>query len=151
MSDPESAAKQIIYSNSIPEPNSGCWLWTAGAGCGYGSVWFGKKVIGAHRLSLHAFTGFDLSSNLLALHKCNNTYCVNPDHLYPGHQWQNIQDQIKAGTSHRNIKNKRKFCPQGHSFTKENTLYWNGARVCRICKRKQKQASRARLKQKRSQ
>lgn len=86
----------------IPEPNSGCWLWTAAHnGSGYGlisngpprtSVWY------AHRASWLLHKGED-PGGLWVLHRCDNPYCVNPDHLFLGDPSDNTQDCIKKGRS----------------------------------------------------
>jgi hypothetical protein len=36
----------------------------------------------------------------VARHTCNNPACVNPDHIIPGTQYENVHDMIAAG---RNI------------------------------------------------
>jgi hypothetical protein len=68
-----------IFSNYIlPEPNTGCWLWT---GClntdtGYGR--YGRYL--AHRVSYVAHTG-EILGDRVVHHKCGVRNCVNPDHL----------------------------------------------------------------------
>lgn len=79
-------------SNVYPEPNTGCWLWGAGEnGCGYGRLYNNKKPIAVHRFSLEHYTGVTLLSTDVVCHRCNNTFCVNPVHLYIGTQSDNMQ------------------------------------------------------------
>lgn len=89
-------AKRIIES-SIPEPNSGCWLWEKSLNkSGYGHTAMGKgKTMIASRLSFYAFVG-DLS-DMVVMHKCDNKICVNPDHLVLGTQKDNIADMFSKG------------------------------------------------------
>lgn len=95
----------------IPEPNSGCWLWTAGAlPTGYGSLnWRGKNRL-AHRVSYEIHCG-EIPHGLHVLHSCDNPCCVNPDHLRPGTDADNIADMIARGRGNpaigdRNANNK---------------------------------------------
>jgi hypothetical protein len=84
-----------ILVNSIPEPNSGCWLWCGTTNGRYPQLKIKKKNVYAHRLSCESVYG--PLGELSALHKCDNTFCVNPDHLYPGTQKQNVEDCRSRG------------------------------------------------------
>ena len=78
-------------------PN-GCWYWLGGKqGDGYGVIRVGKKCCLAHRVSMHLFNDFDLDSKLYVCHHCDNTTCVNPEHLYTGTQLDNMRDMYKRG------------------------------------------------------
>lgn len=79
-----------------PVTESGCWLWT-------GAVWgggrygcFGGKE-SAHKASLRLYRGKPTSSTEHVCHKCDNTLCVNPDHLYVGDATSNTEDKVKRG------------------------------------------------------
>lgn len=83
----------FIWENCIPEPNSGCWLWTKGASSGYGSIPLGQfDRIGSHVAAYEAVHGS--VNGLFVLHKCDVKLCCNPDHLYLGDQAQNMQDKV---------------------------------------------------------
>lgn len=80
----------------IPEPNSGCWLWTAS--CypnGYG-VFNSPRGNYAHRNSWVFYRG-GIPNGMQVLHRCDNPICVNPDHLFLGTQADNIRDMDKKG------------------------------------------------------
>ncbi len=136
--------QNLLRCYSIPEPNSGCWLWLGGVTNSdreYGALYIEGLTLKASRLSLHAFKGFDLKSKLYALHKCNVELCINPDHLYPGTQKQNIADQLKAGTfaGGYSLNKKKTHCKNGHEYSKRNTyINTKGARECRTCTNKAK-------------
>lgn len=91
-----------IEERSIPEPNSGCWLWLGTAGGHtpwiYGRILDGKTWLRAHRASYEAFVG-EIPEGWLVCHKCDNTMCVNPLHLYAGSHTDNMRD---AGDRGRN-------------------------------------------------
>jgi hypothetical protein len=82
----------------IPEPNSGCWLWTAAAkGDGYGHFALNNgKPIGAHRASWMIYNG-DIPDGMHVLHRCDVRCCVNPDHLFLGTNQDNVQDRQRKG------------------------------------------------------
>jgi len=71
--------QRAIRGNSIPEPNSGCWLWEGGmTRDGYG-------LLSGARASIVSFTAFGgvIPSGLVLDHLCRVRCCVNPDHLEP--------------------------------------------------------------------
>jgi hypothetical protein len=69
----------------IPEPNSGCWLWTAAIGReGYGRLGRGtraERTETAHRISWILANG-DVPPGLAVCHRCAVPLCVNPAHLF---------------------------------------------------------------------
>ena len=84
-----------VVSNCIPEPNSGCWLWLGTTNGRYPQIKIKKKNVYAHRISCESVHG--PIGDLSALHKCDNPICVNPEHLYPGTQKQNVEDCRSRG------------------------------------------------------
>lgn len=83
-----------------PEPNSGCWLWTAS--CmpdGYGQIKIGGRPKRAHRVSWELHHGpipkLDSYHGNCVLHKCDVPQCVNPDHLFIGTQADNMKDKVR--------------------------------------------------------
>ena len=61
--------------------------------CGYGRIKYENRVIKAHRASWELHKG-SISKGLNICHHCDNTRCVNPDHLFMGTQKQNVHDMI---------------------------------------------------------
>jgi HNH endonuclease len=71
----------------------GCWEWTGSRHSkGYGHVWIEWKHYRVHRLAAWLWLGFDLDSDGLVLHRCDNPPCFNPKHLYIG---TNSDNQLK--------------------------------------------------------
>lgn len=80
---------------SIPEPNSGCWLWMgAPTSVGYGVMQINRKKISAHRYAYELHIG-PIPHGKWILHRCDNRLCVNPEHLYPGTSDDNIADKMR--------------------------------------------------------
>jgi hypothetical protein len=89
--------KQMIERNSVPEPNSGCWLWLGSLNrWGYGRLGNNRVERQAHRLSYVAFVG-PIASELEVLHGCDVKCCVNPSHLRLGSHDDNMRDAVRRG------------------------------------------------------
>lgn len=50
----------------------------------------------AHRVAYEIYKG-SVPDKLQVLHTCDNTICVNPDHLYIGTQKDNMRDMMRKG------------------------------------------------------
>ena len=91
---------QRFEAKYMPEPMSGCWLWTGSVvGSGYGSFSRGRRGEGnatAHRVSYELRHG-PIPQGLYVLHKCDVKTCVNPDHLYLGTAQNNSSDMVARG------------------------------------------------------
>lgn len=81
----------------IPEPNSGCWLWTSSVHQdGYGIMRDKGKMRLAHRISWELHKGA-IPHGMCILHKCDVRCCVNPDHLFLGSLKDNAVDMAQKG------------------------------------------------------
>lgn len=125
-----------FHQKYIPEPNTGCWLWTdAPNRKGYGELVVGKKVLRAHRVSWFLHFG-EIKEGLHVLHKCDTPACVNPCHLFLGTNSDNMIDKKLKGraTSHESNKTR---CPKGHPYDELNTAWYKNKRKCRECHKQQ--------------
>lgn len=115
-----------IFDRSVPEPNSGCFLWAGSLnGAGYGG----------HRDAYEMVCG-PVPEGMELDHLCRVKSCINPVHMEPVTHSENLR---RASFPKRKGS---KFCLRGHEFSPENTILLAvkdplmGDRIkrnCRIC------------------
>lgn len=84
---------------AIPEPNTGCWLWTGtNLNHGYTHLSYQDRLLLGHRVSYELHRG-PIPAGAMVLHRCGNGHlgCVNPAHLYLGDAKQNAADAARHG------------------------------------------------------
>lgn len=115
----------------IPEPNSGCWLWLGHVNSqGYGQ----HKKRRAHRESYEIHVG-NVPDGLVLDHLCRVRSCVNPAHLEPVTNKENIL----RGESPWALNARKTHCPRGHLLSEDNLRRCFGKnagnRECKACSR----------------
>ena len=134
--------------NQIIPFGLGCWLWI---GAVYDEkrkhkqpiVSYKGKHYKASRVVMHIFEDFDLNSKLQINHKplgCNNSLCINPEHMYVGTPQENARDRDASGN--RPYANKT-LCNYGHELSTSPTT---GHCYCMICKNERRNEWRKRRK-----
>ena len=117
-----------------PEPNSGCWLWTAGVSpLGYGQCSDGpygeRRTQYAHRVAYELFKG-PIPAGIGLDHLCRVRSCVNPDHLEPVSQRTNL---MRGRTLAARFA-AQTHCVHGHPFDETNTRRTKKGRECLACR-----------------
>ena len=112
--------------------SAACWRWRgAHNDAGYAQMWWNGKVHRAARIAYLLYVG-TIPQGVYVCHSCDNPGCVNPAHLFPGTQSDNMKDSVRKG---RHMNTKKTHCPLGHEFTPENTYHERrGSRVCKRCR-----------------
>ena len=113
----------------------GCWIWTGPRNQdGYGRFHFrsGDKWATrvAHRISFEKAGGV-VPNGLMLDHLCRNPSCVNPDHLEPV---TNVENMRRGWYG-------RSLCIHGHPLDGLNTT--TGHRRCKTCHRLDERRRRA--------
>jgi hypothetical protein len=122
-------------SRFVPEPNTGCWIWSAAVdNRGYGRISVHNKWRHAHRFLYEQYVG-SVPEGLELDHICRTPCCVNPEHLEPVTHQENMRRAGASGAM--GIRNKRKsHCPNGHEYAGSNLYVTsNGWRQCHECRK----------------
>lgn len=103
------------------DKSADCWRWTGAiGGTGYGSVNLGGgKWKKSHRLAWELTYGEIPAGNghhgTVVAHRCDNRWCVNPDHLFLCSQVENVRDMH---AKHRESRGEK----HGNNLTEQDVL-----------------------------
>lgn len=125
-----------------------CWLWTGRLDThGYGEVRTGgmkrRRFHRAHRVAYELLVG-PIPDGLVIDHLCRVRNCVNPEHLEPVTNAENIR-RGETGRARGAQQRAKTHCAQGHPYDETNTYHRpQGGRDCRLCMHARKQRFEAR-------
>lgn len=78
-----------------------CWPWNAyRMKTGHGQITINYTVHYAHKIQYFLVNG-SYDSSLIIRHKCDNGWCVNPNHLITGNRTDNANDRVERGRQSR--------------------------------------------------
>lgn len=118
------------FQGHIIVTGKGCWEWTGPKHHnGYGAC---SKTMGtnrAHRAAYMILVG-PIPEGLVIDHLCLVKHCVNPEHMEPVDDRENLRRAFALIT----------HCPHGHEYTPDNTYIQpaTGTRQCRVCRAEQR-------------
>lgn len=122
----------------VTDPDLGpCWNWTASSydDTGYGQFRHPSAPRGtsgyAHRAAWIYANG-PIPPGLHVDHLCKNHLCVRASHL----EAVDRRTNILRGDGFAATNARKTHCVHGHAFTAENTVWENGWRKCRTCRKK---------------
>lgn len=119
------------FKLNIIKLDNGCWDFDSAKDAGGYNKFTVKKSVsaGAHRVSWQIFKGTEGLTEFSVLHKCDNPYCVNPDHLYLGTPKQNVDDMFNRDRQWTTVTRadvpeiKRKYATGDYSQTQLAKMY----------------------------
>lgn len=130
-----------FFSNvSFERGGTGCWMWHGPTERrGYGRFTIQTTYQRAHRVSWSIFRGV-IPVGMVLDHLCKNTSCVNPAHLEPVTQRENLaRSDSPSGEFARRLA-----CGKGHPLSGDNLTWHRGSRRCRACAREWSATTRKR-------
>jgi HNH endonuclease len=137
----------------------GCWPWRGALDeDGYGH--FGKATRLAHRAVYEELVGpipdghsidhgcHNRDATCPGGRDCTHRRCVNPSHLEPVTQGENV---LRSTRTMPHVNAAKTHCPAGHEYTSDNTYrYRDGRRDCRACRTERQRSQRAEARRRRA-
>lgn len=111
-----------------------CWEWLGWRDKdGYGKYSPYKVGLRAHRYSYETFIG-DIPDGYVIDHLCRNTSCVNPEHLEPVTNKENLY----RGNGFSGVNYRKTHCISNHPLSGDNLRIQKktGKRYCKECDRR---------------
>lgn len=91
--------EELFWSHVDRGSDDECWEWKASLlnEYGHGQSWDGENPAPAHRV---AYTLAKGEPEGYVMHECDNSSCVNPNHLKDGTQKENMEHAVETGRMH---------------------------------------------------
>lgn len=114
---------------------NGCLLWTGQINNeGYGQLSVNGAMKLAHRVS-YELSVAEIPPGLVIDHLCRVRSCIEPSHLEPVTQRENV---LRSPVAPGALNAAKTHCPQGHPYSPENTYVYYARnyteRICKTCR-----------------
>jgi len=126
------------FAEKVALDDDGCLVWIGGTNShGYGTFNARPESVMAHRWS-YEYHVAPIPAGMVLDHICRNRACVNPDHLEPVTQSENLLRGAGVGLASA----WKTHCPAGHPYSEANTYLppRRVNRMCRTCRAKSRRA-----------
>jgi hypothetical protein len=127
------SAAERFWERVVKRGPDECWGWKGFVQInGYGTYKHKAfTTVAAHRIAYELTYG-PVPRHLQMDHLCRNRGCVNPNHVEPVTQ----QENIRRGTGISVLNAAKTHCPKGHVYAGKNVrISPKGYRFCRECAR----------------
>lgn len=119
-----------MFTERVEKHPDGCWHWTGPVDrSGYAVFRAHGKRFRGHRWAYEHFVG-PIPAGLVIDHLCRVHGCVNPAHLEPVTNRENVLRGV--GRAAQNAR--KSHCPSGHELAGDNVRISGRRRYCRACR-----------------
>ena len=131
-----------FWAKVVQKAEDECWPWSGSVdNDGYGGFYVGLRLHKAHRIAWQMRHNLLMPAGLFACHACDNPNCVNPAHIWPGSNQENLRDAADKGRLRDAAKPAQAArrsmteCKRGHKYV-EGSFYKrkDGGRDCKACR-----------------
>lgn len=137
MKKPSTPAEKIADVFARVKRVRRCLLWTGAVyrksnntKWRYPRIMWNNKPRRGNRLVWELIYG-PITNNQHVLHHCDESLCLNYQHMYLGSPRDNGRD---CSSRNRTYNGNKTHCPRGHAYKDNNVVIRkNGGRVCRAC------------------
>jgi hypothetical protein len=96
-----------------------CWPWTGTRNSkGYGQLRVTRgrspRHVTATRVAWALANGLEFPAGMQACHSCDNPPCVNPNHIWPGTNGENVKDSFAKGRRSAKPRSAKRSDQYGH-------------------------------------
>lgn len=116
------------------DTSGSCWLWTGAVSGGYGSLGIDGKQYRAHRVAYEWLVG-PIPTGLFLDHLCRTPLCVNPVHLEPVTNRENVMRGVRPTNLTNGDTCRNGLHPWPASASPNGAGRYAGRMSCRECRR----------------